>query len=67
MSTSATSQEPRQVKGTYSQGATPLLLRRIQPRAVAPDVVMNMTVVTSNRQPEMSDQVEDATAPRNDQ
>jgi len=46
---------------------TPLLLRRMRPRPIVPDVFANMTIVTTqNHVPEMGDQTEDATAPRND-
>lgn len=46
----------------------PLMLRRVttKPQTLVP--MMNMTVVSSpGRNPEMSDQVTDATAPRHDQ
>jgi hypothetical protein len=45
----------------------PLLLRRARPRPVVTDVRANMTVVTTQgNQPEMHDQQDDPTAPRND-
>ena len=45
----------------------PLLLRRATPRPKSSVVTMNMTVVTTQgNQPEMHDQQDDATAPRND-
>lgn len=49
---------------------TPLMLRRItrKPQLVLVPTVMNMTVCTTpGRNPEMSDQVTDATAPRHDE
>ena len=48
---------------------SPIMLRRVtqKPKIVDP-IVGNMTVVSSpGRQPEMSDQMQDATAPRHDQ
>jgi len=45
----------------------PLMLRRVTQKPTVLPIVGNMTVVSSpGRQPEMSDQMSDATAPRND-
>jgi hypothetical protein len=49
------------------QRITPLLKTRQQPRPLAPEHVANMTVVTTpSSTPEMHDQNNDPTAPRND-
>jgi hypothetical protein len=46
---------------------SPLLLRRARPRPVVPETTANMTIVTTQGfQPEMKDQTDDPTAPRND-
>lgn len=46
----------------------PLMLRRIARKPLTLVPMMNMTVVSSpGRNPEMSDQMTDATAPRHDQ
>lgn len=47
----------------------PLMLRRVtkKPQLLLVPIVMNMTVVSSSgRNPEMSDQMSDMTAPRHD-
>ncbi|MEX0931862.1 MAG: hypothetical protein WDZ88_03885 [Candidatus Paceibacterota bacterium] len=45
----------------------PLLLRRMRARPSVPNIVANMTVVTTQgNSPEMHDQVDDPTAPRRD-
>lgn len=49
---------------------TPLMLRRVtkKPKLELVPTVMNMTVVSSpGRNPEMSDQMSDMTAPRHDE
>ena len=49
------------------QGVTPLLKTRQRSRSMAPEHVANMTVVTTpGNAPEMHDQNNDPTAPRND-
>lgn len=46
----------------------PLMLRRVTTKPLRLVPMMNMTVCTSpGRNPEMSDQVTDATAPRHDE
>jgi len=48
-------------------GEVPLLLRRVRPRPVFTPATANMTVVTTQGHiPEMRDQRDDPTAPRND-
>lgn len=48
--------------------SAPLMLRRVTAKPLKIVPMMNMTVVSSpGRNPEMSDQVTDATAPRHDQ
>ena len=48
--------------------AAPLMLRRITTKPLTLVPMMNMTVVSSpGRNPEMSDQMTDATAPRHDE
>lgn len=49
------------------ENAAPLMLRRVTTKPVTLDPKMNMTIVSSpGRNPEMSDQMTDATAPRHD-
>lgn len=49
------------------QDTAPLMLRRVTKKPLKLVPMMNMTVVSSpGSNPEMSDQMNDATAPRND-